>query len=438
GAMRRGMARDSRLRIGGWLTGAGPRGGAFRRYGSDHGPDPSPVPDGQAADDALTVGPVSAADDTTWTPAGGARSEGAAAWPGGAGGGLGDGAAGSSEGAGWPPEDAAWPPGGSGWSSAEVCHPSEDAGRPSGNAGRSSEGAGPVDTVPEGPDRAGGAAGPYRGRRRRRRPFPAVAGVAAAVGLVLVGTGVIVHWTGTSGESSLGPPPWPDPSPTVPTVPTVPDGGRSVTPDGGVSSGPDDRDGDAGRGESRTRDGASDAGSAGDDAGSAGDEAGPAGDEAGSTGGAFEAEDGSLARGASVEALATASGGRVVRLSPNASVELSGITVGRSGAYHLTVHYAATVSRTAQVSVNGGPAVTVEFPALDRDAVGAVVLQVALAAGENTVTVVSLDLPGLMLDRVTVTAGPGRNAYRPGRIRVRPTWAVAREPARAGVVPRCG
>src|SRR5690554_2590368 len=214
------MARDSRLRIGGWLTGVPPRGAPAGRQRGGHGPDPSPVPDGGAADDALTVtvGPPSTVDNPVRTSGGEAPPDRTVAWPEGTGGGPEDatrspGCAGRlseadrlpSEGAarpvetpGWPPHGAGvppetpgWPPETPDWPSEEVDRPSEGADRASGDADpgpndvdprfagadRPWESVGPppdaarwAASAAADPGRPTGTARSYRGRRRRRRP----------------------------------------------------------------------------------------------------------------------------------------------------------------------------------------------------------------------------------------------------------------------------
>jgi hypothetical protein len=231
---------------------------------------------------------------------------------------------------------------------------------------------------------------PYRGRRRhhRRRQRGHLVAAAAMVAAVVIGTFTVVQLA-SSDPVTLGPPPGPEPSrvittstPGVARLGDAPTPTPSPTPTGGPSP----------------------IGGAGEPTGRPGrDPTGPSTAPPAGGGASYEAEHAASRRGATTDPMAAASGGQVVRLSPNASVDFSGVVADRDGPYELTVYYAGTSDYTARLSVNGGSAVTVEFPGLREGAIGAVAFQVDLVAGENTITVGQPNEPGLLLDRIVVT-----------------------------------
>ena len=241
---------------------------------------------------------------------------------------------------------------------------------------------------PTGGDLQTGEMPRYRGRRRHRRREPRghLLAAAAVVAAVVVGTATLVQLA-SSDPVTLGPPPAPESSEVV-TSPSAIDGrlGEAPTPTPVTSSSP-------GAGGPSS--------SPGPDPTAPGSTAPPPGDPG--SGGSYEAEHASAQRGAATESMGAASGGQVVRLNPNASLQFSGVVADREGTYQLTVYYAGTSYRTARLSVNGGSSATVEFPALEAGTVGTVTLGVHLPDGENTITIGQPNEPGLLVDRILVT-----------------------------------
>jgi hypothetical protein len=124
----------------------------------------------------------------------------------------------------------------------------------------------------------------------------------------------------------------------------------------------------------------------------------------------FEAEDAELSDGVVVQARSNASGGEVVDLrggSPGFFVRFPDVTVDTAGDYQLILDYTnddSCCETVARVVVNDGSAVVVEFPAPPGNSIGSVGVTVALAAGDNTILVTANpDDSGPDLDRITIT-----------------------------------
>lgn len=119
-----------------------------------------------------------------------------------------------------------------------------------------------------------------------------------------------------------------------------------------------------------------------------------------------EAAGNTLAGGATVAACGGCSGGsKVTGLSGGGSVTVNGVTATAAGNHTVRVDYAATADSTAQVRVNGGAPVTVEFPSTGgATATATVTLGLGLNAGaSNTVTVTGTSGAAPDIDRITVT-----------------------------------
>lgn len=128
---------------------------------------------------------------------------------------------------------------------------------------------------------------------------------------------------------------------------------------------------------------------------------------AASTSGSYEAEasGNTLAGTAAVSACASCSGGaKVGYLGNGGTLTINGVNGGTGGATTVTVSYASAVARTAQVSVNGGAATTVSFPATaDWNTVGTVAVPLTLAAGSvNTVKISNASDWAPDIDRIVV------------------------------------
>ena len=103
----------------------------------------------------------------------------------------------------------------------------------------------------------------------------------------------------------------------------------------------------------------------------------------------YEAESGSntLAGGAVVAACSTCSGGNKVGYVGNnaGTLQFNGVSAATAGNYTLTIYYLSGAARSAQLSVNGGSAVTLNFASLvNWTTVGTLTTTVSLNAGSNT------------------------------------------------------
>ena len=108
------------------------------------------------------------------------------------------------------------------------------------------------------------------------------------------------------------------------------------------------------------------------------------------------------------------------------TLQFNRVTVSSSGLYEADVYYACSVSRTAQSSVNGGPATTVLFPATGSDTQpGVVATYLQLNAGENTLNFSNLTAVAPHFDKIILSGGapPGLSAMG-GDGRVQLTWTT--------------
>lgn len=78
-----------------------------------------------------------------------------------------------------------------------------------------------------------------------------------------------------------------------------------------------------------------------------------------------------------------------------------------NGLYEVDIYYASVSNRTAQVSVNGGAATNISFPATGSDTnnIAALTAYLPLSAGENTLTVGNLTGPAPNFDKIVVSDG---------------------------------
>jgi hypothetical protein len=92
-----------------------------------------------------------------------------------------------------------------------------------------------------------------------------------------------------------------------------------------------------------------------------------------------------------VRSLAGASGGQVVGYVGNGTanfVQFNGVVVQESGQVELEIHYVSGATRPATLSVNGGAAVSLQFPSSGSwSTVGRLTVPVELAAGSNTIRI---------------------------------------------------
>jgi hypothetical protein len=119
----------------------------------------------------------------------------------------------------------------------------------------------------------------------------------------------------------------------------------------------------------------------------------------------FEAEEGPPSvkrRGADIETLAGASGGKVVRFAGGSGeLEIRGVDFTGAGTYRITIYYASEADGTAVVSVQNAAPLTVSFAARSGCcATGAV--DVAVPSGQRTITISGVT-SGVAIDRVVIT-----------------------------------
>ena len=119
----------------------------------------------------------------------------------------------------------------------------------------------------------------------------------------------------------------------------------------------------------------------------------------------FEAEAGPPTvkrRGADVETLAGASGGKVVRfVGGSGEVEIRGVAFTGAGTYRITIYYASDAAGKAVVSISNASPLTVSFASQSACcATGAV--DVALPSGQRTITISGVT-SGVAIDRVVIT-----------------------------------
>ncbi|WP_084558108.1 fibronectin type III domain-containing protein [Hamadaea tsunoensis] len=126
-----------------------------------------------------------------------------------------------------------------------------------------------------------------------------------------------------------------------------------------------------------------------------------------------EASGNTLAGGAAVSACGPCSGGsKVGYLGNGGTLTFTGVAGGSGGSTPVTVYYASAEARSATLSVNGGTPTTVNFAASGGwTTVVSATVNLALAAGNNTITVANASGWAPDVDRITVgTGGAGDTA----------------------------
>ena len=128
---------------------------------------------------------------------------------------------------------------------------------------------------------------------------------------------------------------------------------------------------------------------------------------AATTSGSYEAEAaGNTLAGTAVIAACTGCSGssKVGYLGNGGTLTFNGVNGGTGGATTVTVSYVTAVARTAQISVNGGTASTVSFPATaDWNTVGTASVTLTLAAGTgNTIKIANASDWAPDIDRIVV------------------------------------
>lgn len=124
---------------------------------------------------------------------------------------------------------------------------------------------------------------------------------------------------------------------------------------------------------------------------------------------AYEAEAAQPGSHGQVTSMSGASGGQVVRLTGSARgafVQFTGVAVPEAGDYQLTIRYFTDQPRrVATVVVNDGSPDSVSLPArTESDGIGAVALPVRLAAGDgNTVWIGTTGGSPVAIDAITIT-----------------------------------
>ncbi|QJD83896.1 DUF4832 domain-containing protein [Cohnella herbarum] len=124
-----------------------------------------------------------------------------------------------------------------------------------------------------------------------------------------------------------------------------------------------------------------------------------------------EASVNTMAGGAAASACSACSGGSKVGYVGNnaGTLQFNGVNASAAGAATLTVSYLnGDASRTAQISVNGGSAVTLTFPNTGGwTTVGTIQTQVQLNAGNNTIKLSNPSGWAPDFDRIQVSSGSG-------------------------------
>jgi chitinase len=132
----------------------------------------------------------------------------------------------------------------------------------------------------------------------------------------------------------------------------------------------------------------------------------------GGSGGSFEAESPSntLAGGARVASCGACSGGsKVGYVGSGGTLTVNGVSVSTAGTYAVTIAYCdgSTSGRQATVSVNGGTAQTISFsPTGGFSTPGTKTVNLALAAGTNTIEFANPSAYAPDFDKITVPATP--------------------------------
>ncbi|WP_052487778.1 DUF4832 domain-containing protein [Gordoniibacillus kamchatkensis] len=124
-----------------------------------------------------------------------------------------------------------------------------------------------------------------------------------------------------------------------------------------------------------------------------------------------EASGNTLAGGASTAACSACSGGSKVGYvgNNNGTLQFNGVNVQTAGAYTLAISYLnGDAARSAQLSVNGGSAISLNFPSTGGwDKVGTLQTSVQLSAGNNTITFSNASGWAPDFDRIQLDTGGG-------------------------------
>jgi len=119
----------------------------------------------------------------------------------------------------------------------------------------------------------------------------------------------------------------------------------------------------------------------------------------------FEAEAGPPTvkrRGGSIETLAGASGGKVVRFADGSGeLEIRGVAITGAATYRISLYYASGAAGTAVVSTPNVAPLTVHFAA-GSGCCAAAAVDVALPSGQRTITISDVT-SGVAIDRVVIT-----------------------------------
>jgi hypothetical protein len=151
-----------------------------------------------------------------------------------------------------------------------------------------------------------------------------------------------------------------------------------------------------------------------------------------------EAAGNTLAGGALVAACASCSGGQKVGYVGNGgTLQFNGVSAGTAGSYALTIAYLnGAATRSAQLRVNGGSPVTLNFPGTGSwDTVGTINTTISLNAGSNTIQLSNPSGWAPDFDRITLNAGgptstPTRTPTRTPTPTNGPTSTPTRTPTR--------
>jgi hypothetical protein len=107
------------------------------------------------------------------------------------------------------------------------------------------------------------------------------------------------------------------------------------------------------------------------------------------------------------------------------TLQFNQVAAPSNGLYEVDIYYADSVTRTAQLSVNGGPATAVSFPATgnDTNSPGAMAAYLRLNAGVNTLLLSNSTAAAPNFDKIVVSRGtPSRLTAAAGNGQVQLSW----------------
>ena len=89
------------------------------------------------------------------------------------------------------------------------------------------------------------------------------------------------------------------------------------------------------------------------------------------------------------------------------ALQFNRVTAPSNGLYEMDIYYASSIARTAQLSVNGGVAPNISFPATggDTNSPGAIAIYLRLNAGENTLVFSNATAMAPNFDKIVVSQG---------------------------------